>query len=99
VVAQGSLPPDVSQIDTYRQQFEAFYDQVASSGNAVADTTLKRSMKLSLYPNAGVVAGGTGTATLTLQAPPSSDLTVQFQAPNGNAQLPAFLRFRPAPPA
>jgi uncharacterized protein (TIGR03437 family) len=90
VVAQGTQP-DVSQIDTYRQQFEVFYDQVASSGNAVADTTLKRSMKLSLYPNAGVVAGGIGTATLTLRAPPSSDLTVQFQAPNGNAQLPAFL--------
>jgi uncharacterized protein (TIGR03437 family) len=90
VVAQGTQP-DVSQIDTYRQQFEVFYDQVASSNNAVADTSLKRSMKLSLYPNAGVVAGGTGTATLTLEAPPSSDLTVQFQAPNGNAQLPAFL--------
>jgi uncharacterized protein (TIGR03437 family) len=90
VVAQGTQP-DASQIDTYRQQFEVFYDQVASSGNAVADTSLKRSMKLSLYPNAGVVAGGTGTANLTLQSPPSSDLSVQFQAPNGNAQLPAFL--------
>jgi uncharacterized protein (TIGR03437 family) len=93
VVAQGSQPStaDLTQVDTYRQQFELFYDQVASSNNAVADTTLKRSMKLSLYPNAGVVAGGTGTATLTLEAPPSSDLTVQFQAPNGNAQLPALL--------
>ena len=90
VVPQGSQP-DVSQVDTYRQQFEAFYAQ-ASSNNAVADTTLKRSMKLSLYPNAGVIAGGTGTATLTLQAPPSSDLTIQFQAPNGDAQLPALLK-------
>jgi uncharacterized protein (TIGR03437 family) len=91
VVAQGSQPSaaDLAQIDTYRQQFEPFYAQVASSNNAVADTTLKRSMKLSLYPNAGVVAGGSGTATLTLQTPPSGDMTVQFQAPNGNAQLPA----------
>ena len=91
VAPQGSQP-DVTQIDTYRQLFEPFYDQVASSGNAVADTTLKRSMKLSLFPNAGVVVGGTGTATLTLSAPPASDLTVQFQAPNGNAQLPALLK-------
>jgi uncharacterized protein (TIGR03437 family) len=91
VVAQGSQPSaaDLAQIDTYRQLFESFYTQVASSNNAVADTTLKRSMKLSLYPNAGVVAGGSGTATLTLQTPPSGDMTVQFQAPNGNAQLPA----------
>ena len=60
VVAQGSQPSadNLTQIDTYRQQFEVFYDQVASSNNAVADTSLKRSMKLSLYPNAGVVAGG-----------------------------------------
>jgi uncharacterized protein (TIGR03437 family) len=93
VVAQGSQPSadNLTQLDTYRQQFEVFYNQVASSNNAVADTSLKRSMKLSLYPSAGVVAGGTGTATLTLEAPPSSDLTVQFQAPNGNAQLPALL--------
>jgi uncharacterized protein (TIGR03437 family) len=94
VVAQGAQPSaaDLAQIDTYRQLFETFYGQVASSHNAIADTTLKRSMKLSLYPNAGVVAGGSGTAALTLQAPPSSDLTVQFQAPNGNAQLPALLK-------
>ena len=93
VVAQGSQPSaaDLAQIDTYRQQFESFYAK-ASSNNATADTTLKRSMKLSLYPNAGVVVGGSGTATLTLQAPPAGDLTVQFQAPNGNAQLPAFLK-------
>src|ERR1039457_450672 len=69
VVPQGSQP-DVSQIDTYRQKFETFYDTMASSNNAVADTTLKRSMKFSLYPNAGVVAGGTGTATLTLAGRP-----------------------------
>ena len=93
VVAQGSQPStdDLTQIDTYRQQFEPFYDQVASSNNAVADTTLKRSMKLSLYPNAGVVAGGSGTATLTLQTPPSGDMTVQFEPPN-NAQLPASVK-------
>ena len=65
----------------------------------MADTTLKRSMKLSLYPNAGVVAGGTGTATLTLQTPPSGDLTVQFQAPNGNAQLPALVKIPAGAPA
>jgi uncharacterized protein (TIGR03437 family) len=64
----------------------------ASSANAVADTTLKRSMKLSLAPNAGVVVGASGSGTLTLQTPPSGDMTVQFQTPNGNAQLPASVR-------
>jgi uncharacterized protein (TIGR03437 family) len=100
VVAQGSQPSadDLAKVDAYRQQFETFYAQ-ASSNNAVADTSLKRSMKLSLYPNAGVVVGGTGTATLTLQTPPSGDLTVQFQAPNGNAQLPALMKIPAGAPS
>src|ERR1035437_3648252 len=100
VVAQGTQPSaaDLAKVDAYRQQFETFYAQ-ASSSNAVADTTLKRSMKITLYPNAGVVAGGTGTATLTLQTPPSADLTVQFQAPNGNAQLPALMEIPAGSPS
>ena len=90
IVAEGSTPSaaNLSQIDTYRQQFETFY-ATASSNNAGADTSLKRSLKLSLFPAGGVVAGATGAAAVTLQTPPAADLTVTFQAPNGNAELPA----------
>jgi uncharacterized protein (TIGR03437 family) len=93
VVAQGSQPSadDLTQLDTYRQQFEAFY-ATASSNNAAADTTLKRSLKLSLAPAAGVVAGATATATLTLQTPPPAAMTVSFQTQNGNAQFPASVQ-------
>ena len=93
VVAQGSQPSpdDVAQLEALRQQFSAFYAQAASN-RAQADPTLRRSLKLSLFPGAGVVEGGVGTATLTVQTPPSSDLTVQFQAPNGNAGLPDSVR-------
>jgi len=93
VVAQGTQVPaaDVTQVDTYRQQFEGFY-ATASSGNGSADTTLKRSMKLSLFPSAGVLTGGSGTAALTLQTAPAADMTVQLAAPNGNAQLPASVK-------
>jgi uncharacterized protein (TIGR03437 family) len=93
VVAQGSQPPaaDLSQIDTYRSQFEPFYAK-GSSNNAVADTSLERSMQLSLAPAAGVVQNATGTGTLTLATAPAADLTVQFLAPAGVAQFPASVR-------
>jgi len=93
VVAQGSqVPPgDLTQVDTYRQQFEGFYS-MASSGAASADTTLKRSMKLSLFPSAGVLTGASGTATLTVETAPVADMTVQLAAPAGNAQLPASVK-------
>jgi uncharacterized protein (TIGR03437 family) len=89
VVAQGTeaLAADVTQVDTYRQLFEGFY-ATASSNNGTADTTLKRSLKLSLFPAAGVLTGATGTATLTLETPPTADMTVQLQASKGSAQVP-----------
>jgi uncharacterized protein (TIGR03437 family) len=93
VVAQGSQPSpdDVAQLEALRQQFPAFYTQ-ATSNRAQADPTLRRSLKLSLFPSAGVVEGGVGMATLTVQTPPAADLSVQFQAPNGNAGLPNSVR-------
>jgi uncharacterized protein (TIGR03437 family) len=90
LVAAGSTPPDsdVQQVETYRQQFPTFYAK-ASSNNAIADVTLNRSMKLSLFPAAGVIAGVTGTATLTVATAPKAPLTVQLATPNGFAQAPA----------
>lgn len=82
---------DLGKVDGFRRQFETYYAQ-ASSGNATADTTLKRSMKLSLYPAAGVVKGATTTASLAVAAAPAADLTVQFATKNGNAKLPASVK-------
>src|SRR5205823_9235664 len=48
--------------------------------------------KLSLAPAAGVLTGGAGTATLTLQTPPAVDMTVQLLAPKGNAQVPPSVK-------
>ena len=79
VVAQGTQPAaaDLAQIDSYRDRFEAFYAK-ASSNNASADTALRRSLKLSLFPAAGVLLGGTGTATVAVETPRATDLTVQL---------------------
>ncbi|PWU01348.1 MAG: hypothetical protein C5B51_22810 [Terriglobia bacterium] len=93
VVAQGKQPPaaDLAQVDSYRQQFEIFYMHAASD-RAQADTALKRSLQFSLSPAAGVVEGGSGTATLMIQSPAASDLMVQLLAPNGNAAMPQAVR-------
>jgi uncharacterized protein (TIGR03437 family) len=90
VVAQGTQPSasDLAQLDAYRQQFETFYAN-ASSGRGAADTTLRRSMALSLSPASGVVVGRTARAALTVATPPAADVTVQLSAPGGNAQFPA----------
>jgi len=92
IVPQGSAPSaaDLVQVDGYRQQFESFYAR-ASSNHAVADTSLKRSLRLSWFPAAGVVAGTATTASLTVATPPASAMTVQILAPNGYAQVPASI--------
>jgi uncharacterized protein (TIGR03437 family) len=82
---------DVQQVETYRQQFEAFYAK-ASGGNASAETTLNRSLKLSVFPAAGVLMGGMASATLSVQSPPKSDLFVQLTAASGFATVPTTVR-------
>ena len=84
----ASFTDNVQQVETYRQQFVAAYGKF-SANLAAADTTLNRGMRLSLFPAAGVVAGGSATATLSLQTPPQSDLAVRLAAPAGFAQVPA----------
>ena len=93
VVAQGSTPSDanVQQLETYRLLFPAYYAKAASN-NATAETTLNRSLKLSLAPAAGVVAGGAASGTITVQTPPKTDLTVALRSTSGFAQFPPTVR-------
>jgi uncharacterized protein (TIGR03437 family) len=90
VVPQGADPSaaDLAQVEAYRAQFEAFFAK-AADGNAAADASLRRSLKLSLFPAAGIVAGGSGTAAVTVATAPRADLTVQLHALNGFAKFPA----------
>ena len=91
LVAQGaqdsSFTDAVQQVESYRQQFGPAYARY-SANLAAADTTLNRSVRLSLFPAAGVVAGGSATATISLQTPPKADLVVTLAAPTGVAQVP-----------
>jgi uncharacterized protein (TIGR03437 family) len=90
IVAKGTdpKPEELAQLETYRSQFEPFYS-TAASNRATADATLKRSLKFSLFPAAGTIVDSIGIASLTLAAAPESDLTINLNAPNGIAAMPA----------
>jgi uncharacterized protein (TIGR03437 family) len=90
LVPAGAQPPaaELAQIDTYRTNFEAFYQQ-ATGNHAFADTALRRSLRLSTFPASGVVAGSSATATVAVDTPPTAPLTVALAAPNGIASVPA----------
>jgi uncharacterized protein (TIGR03437 family) len=92
IVPVGSDPSaaQLAQLEAYRQRFPGYFADAADN-NATAETTLRRSMKLSLYPAAGVLEGTSTTATLSLQTPPAADLQVLLQAANGNASVPAAI--------
>ena len=78
----------MQQVETYRQQFVAAYTKF-SANLGTADTTLNRSVRLSLFPAAGVVTGGSASATISVQTPPAADLVVRLAAPAGFVQAPA----------
>jgi len=90
VTPQGADPSasDLARVEAYRQQFEAFYAK-ASGDRASADASLRRALKLSLFPSAGIAEGASGTATIEVQSPTATALPVEITAPNGNATFPA----------
>lgn len=89
VTTNGTAPSatDLQQMETYRTAFEAFYSRAASQ-RAGADTTLRRALKLSVSPAAGVVLGGSASAAISIQSPAATPLLVYLSAPSGVAKVP-----------
>ncbi|HLN03853.1 MAG TPA: hypothetical protein VK335_31490 [Bryobacteraceae bacterium] len=89
IVKGGTTPPasEVAQVDGYRSQFEPFYSS-ATGGRAFMDATLRHALSLSVAPAAGVVAGGTGTASLTIQQPATSPVIINIETGSGAIAAP-----------
>jgi hypothetical protein len=89
IVAAGSSPSvdQIAQIEKYRSMFEDYYRN-AASGRATADTTLKRAVHLSAFPSAGVINSSMMAATVSLDHPPVTPLTVLLQSDSGAISLP-----------
>jgi uncharacterized protein (TIGR03437 family) len=92
IVKQGSTPPaaELAQLEGYRSQFETFYSQ-ATGGRGHMDAALRHALSLSAAPAAGVVAGGSMTAGVSIQQPAVSALTVNLQSGSGAIAVPPFV--------
>src|SRR5207245_2941758 len=90
IVKQGRTPPaaELAQVENYRAQFEAFYEQSADN-RAYMDASLRHALSLSVSPAAGVLAGGSIGATVFIQQPAASPLVVTLLAPAGIIAAPA----------
>jgi uncharacterized protein (TIGR03437 family) len=95
LVREGSEPnpDDVTQLETLRRRFEAFFAQ-AASGRAKMETALARNLQLSLSPAAGLVEGATVEATVTLDRSAAADLTVRLTAEGGRVSIPPGVMIR-----
>ncbi len=81
-------PAAVEQVDRYRREFEGYFRR-ASNDRGIADTILKRSVKLSAWPAMGVLAGGSAQVSLTLEQAVSAPLAFSLQSQSGNISVPA----------
>lgn len=79
---------ELAQMETYRQAFETFYAK-ATNERAVADTSLRRALRVSVWPAAGVILGATGSATIAVERAPQTPLTVFLRPQNGAVETPA----------
>lgn len=90
ITAAGSEPTvaELAQLETWRGRYEQFFAK-ATSGRAAADATVRRALHVSTFPAAGVAAGATGTATISVESPLATPLTVVLRSRAGNVQTPA----------
>jgi uncharacterized protein (TIGR03437 family) len=73
---------DMQTLETFRSRFPQYYSRY-TGGRAFAETTLRRSLRLSVAPAAGVLAGTTIAATVSIEAPAAAPLVIRFDAPSG----------------
>ncbi|MEK7404894.1 MAG: hypothetical protein AAB225_07275 [Acidobacteriota bacterium] len=81
-------PEDLARVDAIRRQFEAYY-QTNSDNRGAAETSLRRSLRLSTFPAAGLVEGGTITASVSIEKPALAPLVIALGARNGLVSAPA----------
>lgn len=84
IISEGTQPTDAAlgQVERYRSEFETAFGKYTEN-RALADTTLKNGVALSLSPAAGVVVGPEGgTATIEIARPFENPLTFAIVRPN-----------------
>jgi uncharacterized protein (TIGR03437 family) len=78
----------VRQVDAYRRSFESFYNR-ATGERAIAETTLRKQLDVSVWPAAGTLVGREFEAELRLGAPAANALMVNVSAARGLVETPS----------
>ena len=89
VVPTGTTPDAglLQQIETYRSGFEAAFNKY-TEGRASAEASLKKSVRLSLWPASGVLNGRTITATIAVAQASAAPLSFALKPSSGVADIP-----------
>lgn len=90
LVREGTEPNalDLEQLDTLRAEFEPFF-RSGTTDRASMDTTLRQNLSFSVAPAAGVLAGSSLQATVRIDQPAQTPLTVLLRTQFGYAEVPA----------
>jgi uncharacterized protein (TIGR03437 family) len=97
VVPQGTQPSEteLAKLNNFRTMFEAYYQTATACDNCrfpsarpSVDTTLRHALRLSIFPMAGVLQGGTISVTASVLAPPAANLSIGLSTQNGLASVP-----------
>ena len=83
-------PAWTAQLESYRARFEDFYAKAAGQ-RASAEASLKKSVSLSLWPAAGVVAGQSATAVLRVAGPASVERSFSLRARGALVEVPTVV--------
>jgi hypothetical protein len=89
ITPSGTEPTDkeLAQLELYRSEFERYYSRAAQE-RATADTRLRRMVRLSTWPAAGVLSGEDGVANVEIAAPAEADLTFAISTDTGLLTAP-----------
>jgi uncharacterized protein (TIGR03437 family) len=85
---QDPTPEQLQQLETYRAEFERFYARVTSN-SASADTALRKALRVSTWPAAGVLQAGRARASITIERPAERPLTIMLRSVQNRLSVPS----------
>lgn len=90
IVPTGTSPTaeELAKLDLYRRELEAAWPRY-SGGRASLDTSFRRNLRLSVEPAAGLLAGRSATASLSIDRARETPVTVLLRAESGHVTVPA----------
>jgi hypothetical protein len=87
---QDATAEDIQRLETIRQEFEPYFRR-ATGERAAADTTLRRMLRVSAWPAAGLLTGAAAPVAVQLARPAQQDVVLRFRTNPGWVEAPEEL--------